>query len=89
MPISKTFSFTYTPLHPYEVHDLLSKLNQTSPGPCSLPHWILKQCSVELAEPICHILNASLSTGNLPSQWLSSLVSPVPKIPHPKSVSDS
>jgi len=46
------------------------------------------QCSIELAEPISNIINQSLSTGRLPAQWLSSLVTPVPKVPRPKSFND-
>ena len=38
-----------------------------------------------LAEPVCHILNQSLSAGKLPAQWLASIVSPIPKVPIPKS----
>jgi hypothetical protein len=67
---------------------MLSTLKRTSPGPSSVPNWVLKQCSFELAEPVCNILNKSLSTGKLPAQWLASIVTPIPKVPHPKTLSD-
>ena len=78
-------SDTFSPLYPYEIERMLSTLKRTSAGPSSLPCWVLKQCSVELAEPVCHILNQSLSAGKLPAQWLASIVSPIPKVPNPKS----
>jgi len=67
---------------------MLATVKRSSPGPSSVPCWVLKQCSFELAEPICHIFNQSLSTGKLPSHWLASLVTPVPKVPRPKTLND-
>jgi hypothetical protein len=64
---------------------ILGKLSHrpTSAGPNSLPVWVLKSCSVELAEPICHVLNLTFSTGKLHSHWLESLVTPGPKVSNP------
>ena len=77
-----------SPLEPYTVELMLSTLKNTSPGPHSPPCWVLKQCSYELASPICELINKSLSTGRLPAQWLTSFVTPVPKVSHPKTFND-
>ena len=37
---------------------------------------------------MCKLLNLSFSTGNLPAQWLTSIVTPVPKVPQPKTIDD-
>ena len=71
----------YSSLEPFEVERMLASLKRTSPGPSSPPCWVLKQCSVELADPVCKLLNLSFSTGNLPAQWLTSIVTPVLKCP--------
>jgi hypothetical protein len=78
----------YNSLEPFEVERMLASLKRTSAGPNSPPCWVLKQCSVELADPICKLLNLSLSTGKLPAQWLTSTVTPVPKVPQPKTIND-
>jgi len=67
---------------------MLTSLKHTSPGPNSPPCWVLKQCSVELAGPVRNILNLPFSTGTLPTQWLTSIVTPVPKVPQPKTIND-
>jgi len=66
----------YNSLEPYEVEQMLASLKHTSPRPNSPPCWVLKQCSVELAGPVCNILNLSFSTGTLPAQWLTYLSLP-------------
>jgi len=73
---------------PFMMERLLATIKSKSSGPCSLPCWVLKQCSVELAEPVCHIINISLSSGKVPAQWLASLVTPIPKVPQPKTLND-
>ena len=78
----------YYPIEPFEVERMLASLKRTSPGPSSPPCWVLKQCSVELADPVCKLLNLSFSTGKLPAQWLTSIVTPVPKVSQPKTVND-
>jgi len=63
----------------------LGSVKRTPPGPNSPPCWVLQQCSVELADPVCDILNLSFSTA-LPVQLLTSIVTPVPKVPQPKTI---
>jgi hypothetical protein len=45
-------------------------------------------CSFELADAVAHIYNCSLRSGVLPRQWLSAIITPVPKIPTPSTLSD-
>jgi len=46
-----------------------------------------QQCSYDLADVVTGILNCSI-TGTLPSQWLSAVISLVPKVSAPKVLSD-
>ena len=48
----------------------------------------ISACLYELADVIAHIYNSSLSTGVVPSQWLTAVITPVPKIPNPGTLSD-
>jgi hypothetical protein len=79
---------TYTPLYSYEVELMLNKLKKTAAGGDNIPHWVFSKCSFELADIVAHIFNCSLSTGILPVQWLSAVVTPVPKNTNPLSLSD-
>jgi len=80
--------WAYNSLEPFEVN-MVDSLKRTSLGSSKSPGWILKQCSVELAS-VSDILNLSFSTGILPAQWLTSIVTPIPKVsqPEPINVSD-
>ena len=42
----------------------------------------------ELAEIVAHIFNCSFSTGCVPAQWLSAVITPVPKNHSPVSIVD-
>ena len=72
----------------YEVEALLQRVTRTAPGGDCVPYWVFRLCSVELAEIITHIYNTSLRTGCLPSQWLTAIITPIPKIPTPKTLAD-
>ena len=72
----------------YEVEPMLKKVKKTSPGRDQIPYWVFNQCSVELADIVAHIYNLSLTTGTVPSQWLGAVITPVPKICNPQSLSD-
>ena len=52
-----------------------------SNGPDNIPNRIIKYFAYELAEPICHIFNTSLSTGKFPNIWKDALITPIPKAP--------
>jgi len=60
------------------------RLRASVAGAC----WLFQQCSVELANIVSHIFNCSILSGRVPSQWLTAIVTPIPKIPRPLHVSD-
>ncbi|CAG9124584.1 unnamed protein product [Plutella xylostella] len=52
---------------------------RTSPGPDAIPPYIIKGCIGELKHPILYIFNLILSSGDYPSTWKESRVTPIPK----------
>ena len=75
-------------IHDYQVELLLRKIKPTSSGYDDLPSWIFKQCSYELAGIISEIFNRSFRTGTVPVEWLTAVVTPVPKKPCPSGLVD-
>lgn len=58
----------------------LSKLSVSKAcGPDNVPNWILKEFSHILAEPVCMLINSSLTEKRLPSLWKSANVTAIPK----------
>ena len=70
----------------YEVERMLRTVNSTAPDRDDIPYWVFRQYSVELADIVAHYIQ-SLSTGVVPIQWLSAIITPVPKISTPSSSS--
>ena len=50
-----------------------------APGPDSIPNWLLKQFSMELATPVASIFNASISQALVFLQWKVADITPIPK----------
>ena len=67
---------------------LCSFRTNRSVTPLDLPMALTKEFALELAKPLCIIVNASIQQGKSPSQWKDSFVSPVPKIPTPLALGD-
>ena len=72
----------------YEVELYLRKIRNTSSGYNDLPCWVFKQCSYELSSIVSTIFNKSFQTGTVPVDWLTAVVTPVPKIPRPTGLTD-
>jgi len=72
----------------YQIEPLLCILKNTAPGCDNLPSWIFRQCSVELADVVAKLLNLSFDSGNVYSNWKTAIVTPVPKVAKPTSVTD-
>ena len=72
----------------YEIEPILRRVKRTTRGFDGLPAWLFQQCSYELADVVTGILNCSFSSGTLPSQWLTAVISLVPKVSAPKVLSD-
>jgi hypothetical protein len=73
---------------PFSVERLLRSVKSTSPGTDCLPCWFFQTCSVELADIVCHIFNCSITSGMVPAQWRTAILTPISKIPRPLSLSD-
>ena len=62
------------------IQSLLENLKVVkSPGPDKIHPLVLKHCASELAPVLQVIFSQSLSTGNIPSVWLISNITPVHK----------
>jgi hypothetical protein len=70
------------------VERFLRSQKSTSPGTDGLPSWFFNSCSVELADIVCHIINCSLTSGIIPSQWSNALVTLIPKVHNPLQLGD-
>ena len=64
------------------VERMLSSFKKTAAGLDNIPYWFFKKCSFEVAEIVSHIIHCSLSTGEVPAQWQTAVITPIPKIPH-------
>jgi hypothetical protein len=72
----------------FEVERVLRHLKNTAPGNDNIPAWLFKSCSCELAEIVAHLMNSSLCSGHVPSSWRTSVVTPIPKVFNPNSLTD-
>ena len=70
------------------VFNVLDKLKCTAAGEDELPYWFLKIAAFNIAMPLTHMFNLSMSTGIIPSQFKRALIKPIPKINLPKTHSD-
>ena len=60
------------------VTKLLQEINpKKACGPDGIPSQLLKDLSQELAPVICHIFSKSLSTGDLPDDWLTANITAI------------
>jgi hypothetical protein len=67
----------------------LNKLKNTrSTLEIDLPNKLRKEFSVELTTPMTDIFNTCLSQQCFPTLWKKELITPVPKITHPKVLKD-
>ncbi|XP_072028470.1 uncharacterized protein [Amphiura filiformis] len=63
-----------------DVLEILCSLDTSkAAGPDGISPRLLKECASQIAHPLCHIFNCSLSSGKLPSIWLKANVVPVYK----------
>ncbi|XP_033124956.1 uncharacterized protein LOC117123214, partial [Anneissia japonica] len=63
-----------------EVRQQLTKVQSSKAvPPGEIPPAIIKEFAPELAEPLTHIFNRSLSEGIVPKRWKQATVIPIPK----------
>ena len=84
--ISTNYSFPR--LADYEIEVLLRRLKNTSPGFDNIPCWLFKNCSFEIAGIVSHIIRRTFETGTVPGNWLTAVVTPIPKTSNPKSLGE-
>ena len=65
---------------PFQVYERIKNIGKTkSTLPIDLPDKIRKECALDLAIPMCNIINSCLRDGKFPQQWKREWVTPVPK----------
>ncbi|KAK3890459.1 hypothetical protein Pcinc_005588 [Petrolisthes cinctipes] len=70
----------------YQVAKKLSEFKlKRSTTPIDLPITLYKEFAVELAIPLCSIINASISQFKVPTDWKTAYVTPTPKVNNPQS----
>jgi len=75
-------------IYNYQIEPLLCSLKNTAPGHDNLPAWLFKKCSFELADVVAKLLNMSFISGNVYSNWLIGIVTPVPMVTSPVTMND-
>ena len=64
----------------FQVMERIKNMKSTkSTLPIDIPDKLRKECSVDIAEPICNIINTCLRDGKFPVAWRREWVTPVPK----------
>ena len=72
-----------------QVRRQLSKINtRKAAGPDNINSRVLKVGAEQLAAPLTHLFNLSLTTGRVPKLWKSSCIVPVPKKGRPSVLND-
>jgi hypothetical protein len=63
---------------PFSVHRTPSRLkSSTSTGPDEIPIILLRKLSSHIAVPLCHIVDASFRSQQLPVEWKHAHVTPI------------
>lgn len=71
-----------------EIELLLRSTKKKSCGPDGIPFWIFKNFSSVFAPAVTHLFNESLAKGQVPKCFKSANITPVPKVSHPKTITD-
>jgi hypothetical protein len=70
------------------VFRILDTLKMSSSGPDGIPSWFLRLAAPVLARSLAHVYSLSISSGIVPKQWKSAIITPVEKINNPLGVTD-
>ena len=71
-----------------QVFYLLDRGRATAAGMDGLPQWFLRLAAPCIALPVSYLFNISITHSFIPSNWKTSIITPVPKVPTPSSCSD-
>ncbi|CAJ1069817.1 hypothetical protein Bbelb_118400 [Xyrichtys novacula] len=78
-PLPSSF-FGEVNFRPKDVRNILRKLDPgKATGPDEIPTRVLKECTAELASPLCHLFQLLFSRGLFPDQWKTARVIPIHK----------
>ena len=66
----------------------LEHLKKSAPGLDGLPVWFLRLAAPGISRPLSYLYRLSLNESQVPSQWKSACITPVPKIPAATQCSD-
>ena len=67
---------------------MLDSLRPTATGLDNLPAWSLRLAALFLCGHVADVINVSLMTSTVPSQWKQARIQPVLKVPSPHQASD-
>ena len=71
----------------YSVYCALQNLKvNKATGPDEIPNVVFKSLADLFSAPLCCIINTSLTTGVVPTQWKTSRIFPLPKISPPSDI---
>lgn len=74
------YTFCFAPISPSDLKEYIYKIKNTnSYGIDEIPLKIITQSFSSICEPLCDIINASLSTGSFPSAMKHAIINPVHK----------
>ena len=75
-------------IEPFQMYQRIQKMNTRKANiKGDIPMKIIKEYSVELAEPLAHILSYAISSGQYPDMYKFETVTPVPKCYPPEEIS--
>lgn len=72
----------------YDVFHMLDRLKPTATGMDGLPAWFLRVSAPVIAAPLAVLFNQSISSGVVPRQWKTAVITPVPKNSAPVTPGD-
>ena len=72
----------------WQVFQVLGHLHPTATGMDKIPAWFLRVGAPVFCEPLARLFNLSLATSQVPMQWKTACIIPVPKVAVPTQHSD-
>ena len=74
-------------VEPYEMYERIMKMSTKKATVIDdIPMKIIKEFSVELADPLAHIVSFGIRNGQYPKIWKFETITPVPKVYPPEKV---
>jgi hypothetical protein len=77
-----------TYIEEWQIFSILDHLRPTAAGLDLLPAWFLRLAAPFISKPLAFLINKSLATSTVSSQWKTAWIKPIPKIAVPKAHAD-